>query len=134
MPRTLVIQRDNVHGAPYVTLGNAVQYSRGWKFFPATPAHKPSCKFHETLEKALPKWVHYPHSTRSYWKNEPIQVTTLKSVIWELQATIYAWPENDEYEVRISPINPTTDFVRKEHPRFKKLTEATAHAKIILGL
>jgi hypothetical protein len=40
---------------------------QGWKFRPNNAAHKPSRKFHPTLEACLPRWMklYYPDGSES---------------------------------------------------------------------
>lgn len=40
-----------------VRLGTVVAYPGGFRFLPATDAHKPSRKYHATPQAAIPAWA-----------------------------------------------------------------------------
>ena len=42
------------------TLGHAINYGKGWKFYPQVAGRHASRKFHSTMEACLPKWIGYP--------------------------------------------------------------------------
>jgi len=46
-------------------LGTAYESPRGWRFVPAVASHKPSRKVHATMERCLPRWLHYPDGCES---------------------------------------------------------------------
>jgi hypothetical protein len=46
-------------------LGTAVHYDYGWKFISNVSSHKSSRKFHETMERCVPRWVGYPNHCES---------------------------------------------------------------------
>jgi len=58
--------RDLSDGSSY-RLGTAVYYPNGsgWRFVSNVTSHKSSRKFHDSMEKCLPRWVGYPDKCRS---------------------------------------------------------------------
>ncbi len=60
----ITIYQDR-QGGKGVTLGWCNECCDGWRFYPATCAHKPSRKAWPTWEKCIPRWTGHPNRTIS---------------------------------------------------------------------
>lgn len=52
----------NLNDGSRLCIGMVSLFNKGWKFNPYIFGRNRSTKFHETWEKAIPKWVGYPNS------------------------------------------------------------------------
>ena len=63
--KTYKVIKTYADGTDGPVVGHARQYAKGWRFIPATPARKPSRKFHTTFDTVIPRWAGGLNGTRS---------------------------------------------------------------------